>query len=425
LPAFRQPIARLDDVSSPYLAGILDAADEELMLLETIRGCVFKCKFCYYPKSYDALYFLSEEKIVANLRHASERGAREVVLLDPTLNQKRDFAAFLRLLARCNPEQQFTYFGELRAEGINAEIAGLLREANFTDVEIGLQSVDPRAMELMDRRNNLRAFERGVRAMLDAGIRVKVDLIIGLPGDTIDSARRGMEYLRETRLYSEVQVFNLAVLPGTAFRHEAAGLGLVYQDRPPYYVLETPTMDFGQMYELMDEAQEMFETEFEPLPAVEGSGFGVQGSGDWLATASVIDFDERLGNENVDKRLAETALRQAQAFELVLRSSDFERDCHAACDAVRTLLARNPHTTLQMTLEPRGSCEHLTADILEEIRRTSMESPSYLDRFYAVLPGPPKGAKRMVVLLNDDSAPHHAWMDEIERFATIVRPASV
>src|SRR5690349_19866062 len=41
MPAFRQPLASLDEISSPYLEGILDAADEELLLLETIRGCIF------------------------------------------------------------------------------------------------------------------------------------------------------------------------------------------------------------------------------------------------------------------------------------------------------------------------------------------------------------------------------------------------
>src|SRR5690242_3880365 len=70
LPNFRRPLPNLNEISSPYLAGILDAADEQMLLLETIRGCVFKCKFCYYPKSYDSLYFLSEERIVANLEHA-------------------------------------------------------------------------------------------------------------------------------------------------------------------------------------------------------------------------------------------------------------------------------------------------------------------------------------------------------------------
>ena len=240
IPLFRQPMPNLDEISSPYLVGILDAADEKMLLLETIRGCVFKCKFCYYPKSYDALYFVGEDKIVANLRHARERGATEVVLLDPTLNQRKHFDDFLRLLARENPDRQFRFFGELRAEGIQAETSKLLKEANFTEVEIGLQSIDPAAQTLMDRKNNLKAFERGVGSMLEAGLEVKIDLIIGLPGDTVASVRRSFEYLASSGLYSTVQVFNLAILPGTAFRQEAEMLGLKFQDRPPYYVLETP-----------------------------------------------------------------------------------------------------------------------------------------------------------------------------------------
>src|SRR5262245_39042872 len=101
-PAFRTPLPDLNRLGSPYVAGLLDAADEQMLLLETTRGCVFKCKFCYYPKSYDKQYFLSAENILANLRHADERGAREVFLLDPTLNQRKDFDDFVRLLGRAN-----------------------------------------------------------------------------------------------------------------------------------------------------------------------------------------------------------------------------------------------------------------------------------------------------------------------------------
>src|SRR5262249_1961422 len=108
LPAFRTPLPDLNALGSPYLAGILDAADEQMMLLATTRGCVFKCKFCYYPKSYDRQYYLSHEQILAALRHADERGAREVFLLDPTMNQRRDFADVLRVLARGNPGRRFS-----------------------------------------------------------------------------------------------------------------------------------------------------------------------------------------------------------------------------------------------------------------------------------------------------------------------------
>src|SRR5207249_5861916 len=157
VPAFRTPLPDLNRLGSPYVAGLLDAADEQMLLLETTRGCVFKCKFCYYPKSYDKQYYLSVDNILASLGHASDRGAREVFLLDPTLNQRKDFANLLCLLAAGNPDHRFTYFGELRAEGITDTTAALLREANFTEVEVGLQSIEPEAQASMDRKNNLQA----------------------------------------------------------------------------------------------------------------------------------------------------------------------------------------------------------------------------------------------------------------------------
>ncbi|MBI3866357.1 MAG: B12-binding domain-containing radical SAM protein [Planctomycetia bacterium] len=415
LPLFRKPLPSLDEVSSPYLAGILDAADEQMLLLETLRGCVFKCKFCYYPKSYDDLYFVSREKIAANLEHARRRGAREVVLLDPTLNQRRDFDDFLNLLAECNPERQFTYFGELRAEGITPKIARLLREANFKQVEIGLQSIDPLAQELMDRRNNMKAFERGVRALRDEGIGVKVDLIIGLPGDTRDSVRRSLHYLKGSNLYDETQVFNLAVLPGTAFRQEASSLGLEYQSRPPYYVLKTPTLELADLYSLMDEAEEAFETEFDPLPEPElelpaDDTTAVEHS---ICRAWCVDLDRES-----DSITLPPADERAQAFSLWLRAADFRQHQDAACGIVARLLDENPHTTLQVVLESDDPTT-ITPAFLAELKRTCYRRTTYLDRFYSILPGPMKGSKRLVVLTSAGEGD----TDALAEFATIVRPA--
>jgi radical SAM superfamily enzyme YgiQ (UPF0313 family) len=448
----RQPLPHLNDISSPYLAGILDAADEQMLLLETIRGCIFKCKFCYYPKSYDDLYFVSKEKIVANLEHAQRRGAKEVVLLDPTLNQRRNFPDFLRLLARCNPGRQFTYFGELRAEGITPQVAQLLHEAGFTEVEIGLQSIDPLAMELMDRHNNLRSFERGARAMLDLGIKVKVDLIIGLPGDTVDSVRRGIQYIHRSKLYSQVQVFNLAILPGTSFRQEAEQLNLIYQDRPPYYVLQTPTLSTQQMYDLMAEAEEVFETEFDPLPepVLHKAGDDIAGELQSSLTASCsINLDDSSLPHQQPSTVALTGDRaqggsgpphlRTEAFTLWLRSSDFHNSRHRAAQLVEQLLSDNPFTTLQIVLEPvaepspfgRGQGEgaglnnlgaSLTPAACDAILRAAMRHPTYLDRFYSVQPGSMKGAKRLIVALpkHYKDTVNQPWLDEIAEYAAIV-----
>ena len=415
-PAFRTPLPDLNQLGSPYLAGVLDAADEQMMLLETTRGCVFKCKFCYYPKSYDKQYFLSQEQILASLRHASERRAREVFLLDPTLNQRRDFAELLRILAEGNPGRRFTYFGELRAEGITEETARLLRDANFTEVEVGLQSIEPEAQAKMDRKNNLRAFERGVRAMRKRGITVKVDLIVGLPGDTVESVRRGMRYLYDNGLYDDVQVFNLSILPGTAFRQEARELGLRFQSRPPYYALGTPTLGREDFFTLMAEAEDLFGIEFDaaPPPVLTFD------DSDSVSRIWRVDLDpaSELDCPNRDPR--------ALAFTIWLRSPDFRATRERAEECIRRVLDQNPFTTLQVVLEPgpEGGDDvqaRLSPSVLEALTRACQANPTYLDRFYAMQPGRPNGAKRLVVLLPAESRQRidERWLEAISEFATV------
>ena len=393
-PAFRTPLPDLNLLGSPYLTGILDAADEKMLLLETTRGCVFKCKFCYYPKSYDKQYHLAPDHVRAVLRHGRDRGVREVFLLDPTLNQRRDFADFLRLLGEENPGHAFSYFGELRAEGITAETARLLREANFTEVEVGLQSIDPDAMRMMDRKNNLRAFERGVRAMRDEGIRVKVDLIVGLPGDTPESVLRSFHYLHDGDLYSDVQVFNLAILPGTAFRQEAAGLGLRFQPRPPYYLLENATLKQTDLFELMRQAQELFAVEFDaaPPPVLEFD------ASDGLERVWRVDLDAEDAGEPPSNRAA-------QAFTLWFTSTCFDLYTEQATACLRRVLADNPFTTLQVVLDASAHDSELavtrsiTPRLLDALTAAGFARTTYLDEYYALQPGRVNGAKRLIVVL--------------------------
>jgi len=410
-PRARRPLDDLERIASPYLAGILDASEEKLMFLETVRGCRFKCKFCYYPKSYDTLHFLPTEKIVAMLQHAAECGATEVTILDPTLNQRRDFADFLRLLAECNPHRQFTYNAELRSEGIGADEAQLLHKANFHEIEIGLQSLDPQAQRLMGRKLNLKAFERGARAMLNAGLKLRVDLILGLPGDTVDSVRRGIDYLQKSQLYSDIQVFNLSILPGTAFRQEAGQLGRVYQPRPPYYVLETPTLSIDKLYQLMEEAQDAFGIEFDPFPPPQ---LDLPEAGDGPSSVWRVDLDG-------ESSPAPPAGRRTHVFTLWLRSANFDCRREQAAALARRLLMDNPHTTLQIVLEPTARLESLTERTLQAVQKACYENSSYLDLFYSLHPNALLAAKRLIVIapVAQRDQVGLPWIDAIGAYATL------
>jgi hypothetical protein len=134
-----------------------------------------------------------------------------------------------------------------------------------------------------------------------------------------------------------------------------------------------------------------------------------------VTTAAAIDLDAPVAAARDDPS------RRSLAFTLWLKSADFRTRAEAAVRRVRQVLADNPHTTLQVVLEPSGDPRHLTAEVLEALLAASHESLSYLDGFYSLHPVRLLGAKRLVVLLPAamEELLDRAWLDAIEDRATI------
>ncbi len=131
----------------------------------------------------------------------------------------------------------------------------------------------------------------------------------------------------------------------------------------------------------------------------------------------MIDLDEN--DAPYDLPVAE---ERCQAFTLWLRAGrTFGNHVESAKAMIEQVLDENPHTTLQVLLEP-GDPSSIATSFLAELRRTCYRRTTYLDRFYSILPGPMKGSKRLVVLL-DASDRDLLGTDEIAawgEFAAIV-----
>jgi hypothetical protein len=234
----------LTQYPSPYLEGLVPVEAHRSTYIETVRGCRSHCTFCFYPRSSSVLRVLDVERsaqLVAGLR---ERGAREVVFLDPTFNHRPELEPLLDALADVNPDRSVSFFGEIRAEGLTPLHAAKLAKAGFDKLEIGLQSVNRGTLKRVRRGGSPALVAEAAKMLHDHGIQLLVDLIIGLPGDTPDDVARGMDFLYEHGLAGEAQVFPLSLLPGTAMRSTAAEDGVVFDPAPPYRVLRTA--DFSQ-----------------------------------------------------------------------------------------------------------------------------------------------------------------------------------
>jgi hypothetical protein len=111
----------------------------------------------------------------------------------------------------------------------------------------------------------------------------------------------------------------------------------------------------------------------------------------------------------------------SQAFSLWLRADDFRDHEAETRTCVDRLLSSNPHTTLQVVLEPADP-ESVRPTFLAELQQTCYRRTTYLDRFYSILPGPMKGSKRVVLLLDDALRDRlqPERLEALEEFATVV-----
>jgi radical SAM superfamily enzyme YgiQ (UPF0313 family) len=251
---------------SPYLSGMIDPTTENLMLIETQRGCPYRCGFCFYNKSRQGLVFAEAKNLLRAVAWAAEKRIAEVYFLDPSLNARPRLKGLLAEIARLNTGGGIRLFSEIRAEAIDDELADRLAAAGFYWFEIGLQSTNPKALKLMNRPTDLRRFVEGVQRLKTRGITPSIDLIIGLPGDDLQGFRRSVDFVADHGLQDDVQIFPLSVLPGTDFRRRHRELGLVFETHPPYAVTSSRGFDPEDFLQAYDYAESRLDAVFFPLP---------------------------------------------------------------------------------------------------------------------------------------------------------------
>jgi hypothetical protein len=243
-----EALADITIIPSPYLQGYFDLESHGGILLETMRGCIFNCRYCSWKHGgRKGVSFFPCERIYQELMLCRERGIRHVRLVDAGTNVNREWLRNLcEAISSANRDRFIEIHAYLHPELIDEESASWLREANFRNPIIGLQSTNPQALMAMGRDANQAAYLRGTALLREYKVNYISTIILGLPGDTLEGFMGTMDFLLEHD-QKRVICFPLSVAPNTHFRYEAEALGLCYQKMPPNLIISTPTMDFGAL----------------------------------------------------------------------------------------------------------------------------------------------------------------------------------
>ncbi|MBI5534490.1 MAG: B12-binding domain-containing radical SAM protein [Deltaproteobacteria bacterium] len=248
-----EDLARLP---SPYLTGALQPQAPTL-LLEPSRGCRFRCAFCAWSTRRGGMRHASPKRIGAELRWAIDHGYQGVNFCDTAINHDTEsLRALCDLLARHDPERKLSLSLFVRHERLDQEQIDLLAGLRCDEIILGFESTNPAALKACGKAPLDRAaFESRLQALQQAGHRVTLSIMSGLPGDTVDGFRATLDYLeglmaRFPECINFVCCFWLAVLPGTRFSAMAQERGFETLQRGTPYLMSSRELGSEELIQM-------------------------------------------------------------------------------------------------------------------------------------------------------------------------------
>lgn len=239
----------LDDIPSPYLTGVLEPAQNGVML-ELSRGCLHACSYCTWNAS-KRLRHLGAERIEAEIRWALSAGHRHITLVDSAINYDTDWLrSAVAAIRRADPQGTIHFTYNIRHDCVSEEQIALLGRLPTHSVLLGIETLSAPAMASVARepvdvptlRATLEAVARGIRPPV-------ASIVLGLPGDTEQGFLGTLETLLDWTVPLEdgvpivgtVLVSLLQVYRGSSLWRRREELGLRFAGRGIPYLLEHPT----------------------------------------------------------------------------------------------------------------------------------------------------------------------------------------
>lgn len=222
-----------------------------IVYVEASRGCPFTCEFCL--SSLDIpVRAVPLDKFLGHMQKLLDRGLKQFKFVDRTfnLNIATSKAILEFFLARYQPGH-FYHF-EMIPDRLPAELRDIIAKfpPGALQFEVGIQTFNSDVGHNISRRQNYDRLADNFNFLRNqTRVHIHADLIVGLPGETVESFAAGFDRLIALGP-QEIQVGILKRLRGTPIVRHDQEWQMTYNAHPPYEILQNRLIDFGTMQRL-------------------------------------------------------------------------------------------------------------------------------------------------------------------------------
>lgn len=203
----RMRIADLDEIPSPYTTGLFDQLVDSNRNIsfnasqETHRGCPYSCTFCDWGSAVmTKVRQFGTDRLMGEMEWFGSNGIDLLYNCDANYGiMKRDIELTMSMIGV--KERFGGYPNKFRAAYAKKsndkifEIAKMLNDAGMNKgITLSMQSMDATTLDNV-KRSNIRIddFARLISVYRKGGIPTYTEVIIGLPGETLESFIRGLD----------------------------------------------------------------------------------------------------------------------------------------------------------------------------------------------------------------------------------------
>lgn len=217
----------LEGYPSPYTEGFFDSLMNDKRycdiqfdaVIETNRGCPYKCLYCAWGDNKAPLRKFPMEKIKAELLWFAKHKISYIVCADGNFGifpRDEEIAEeIVRLKQRYGYPKKFSTTAAKDKDDLTFCINKKLNDMDLNKgVSVSVQSLTPEVLRIIGRKNMTMAFfSAQLKRYRDAGIVTYTDLILGLPGETFESFCASMYSVIEAGQHYSVNISRCELLP--------------------------------------------------------------------------------------------------------------------------------------------------------------------------------------------------------------------
>ena len=195
----------------------------------TSRGCPYSCIFCSGHRMFGPRVRFRNPGLVVDEVEKLQRdfGLAKINIVDDTFTLNHNHAqAVCEEMLRRNLKMKWSVFA--RVDRISEDLAQLMNRAGCEWVLFGIESADEGILKAIKKGFTPEDVRRGVKTAAEAGINVFNSFILGLPGESRETAHKSLAFGDELyQKYGAKYGFHmLSPLPGTEIYERAKDYGI-------------------------------------------------------------------------------------------------------------------------------------------------------------------------------------------------------